>query len=229
MVMTEERKQYLKEYRKEKLKRIPLDVSLDFYNELKEHADREKRSVNGFLKTAATYYMFHLDSWKSKTKLQFERKKDKNGEITADSIYKNIATALLDSKIDVVDVIYRLLDDTRLGAVADTKLENYRDTLKYKRTILEIWKDKNEGDYTVDDIPEWVYAEIDENRLKAVIDKMASRQSNVFYFVKIAGTVHFSLYGYKELILFLEEKKLIGKVASSRWMSEIEPKATESQ
>ncbi len=52
MGMTDQRKQYLYEYQKEKLKRIPLDVTKADYDTIKAHAKAHKESVNGFVKRA---------------------------------------------------------------------------------------------------------------------------------------------------------------------------------
>lgn len=46
----EKKKQYDLEYAKKNLKRIPLDVKIDKYNEIKAHAERQGESVNGFVK-----------------------------------------------------------------------------------------------------------------------------------------------------------------------------------
>ena len=48
MPLTEERKEYLKEYQKSKLKRIPLDVTKEKYDEIKTAADSAGESVNGY-------------------------------------------------------------------------------------------------------------------------------------------------------------------------------------
>ena len=50
MAMTEDRKEYLKKYRKEKLKRVPLDLSLAEYARLKKAAEINEKTVNGMLK-----------------------------------------------------------------------------------------------------------------------------------------------------------------------------------
>ena len=49
--MTDERKDYLKEYRKAKLKRIPLDVPLDMYDDIKECAEFSNTKVNTWIKS----------------------------------------------------------------------------------------------------------------------------------------------------------------------------------
>lgn len=50
--MSEKRKQYLAEYQKSNLKRIPLDVKPEFYDAIKRAADKNGESVNGFIKRA---------------------------------------------------------------------------------------------------------------------------------------------------------------------------------
>ncbi len=52
MTMTEKRKEYLYQYAKEKLKRIPLNVTLSEYDDLKAAAAGAGLSVNGFIKLA---------------------------------------------------------------------------------------------------------------------------------------------------------------------------------
>ena len=50
--ITEERKQYLAKYRKEKIKRIPLDVDPSFFSIIKQTAEMRGETVNGFIRTA---------------------------------------------------------------------------------------------------------------------------------------------------------------------------------
>ena len=52
MAMSEERKKYMYKYARENLKRVPLDLSKDYYEEVKEHARSCGESVNGFVKRA---------------------------------------------------------------------------------------------------------------------------------------------------------------------------------
>ena len=59
MKMSEERKQYLKDYREEKLKRIPLDVSLEMYERIQACAKSENKSVNGLIKSLTEMYLKH--------------------------------------------------------------------------------------------------------------------------------------------------------------------------
>lgn len=47
-----DRKEYLINYHKEKLKRVPLDLSLQKYEEVKTHSQETGESVNGFIKRA---------------------------------------------------------------------------------------------------------------------------------------------------------------------------------
>lgn len=57
MKMSDERKQYLKEYRDEKLKRIPLDVPQSLYERIKAAASTEDKSVNGLIKFLVSKYL----------------------------------------------------------------------------------------------------------------------------------------------------------------------------
>lgn len=52
MSYKEHKREYIANYKKEKLKRIPLEVSLEKYDEIKQHADSRSESVNGFIKRA---------------------------------------------------------------------------------------------------------------------------------------------------------------------------------
>lgn len=52
MAITSKRKEYIYQYAKEKLKRIPLDVSKSSYEEIRAHAEAHSESVNGFIKRA---------------------------------------------------------------------------------------------------------------------------------------------------------------------------------
>lgn len=52
MTMSNDRKEYLYNYHKEKLKRIPLDVPIAKYEEIKIAADTSGESVNGYIKKA---------------------------------------------------------------------------------------------------------------------------------------------------------------------------------
>ena len=47
-----DRNEYLKEYHKNKLKRVPLDLTLEKYDELKTHTTERGETVNGFIKRA---------------------------------------------------------------------------------------------------------------------------------------------------------------------------------
>ena len=52
MALTTQRKEYIYQYAKENLKRIPLDVPKSDYEEIKAHASSNRESVNGFIKRA---------------------------------------------------------------------------------------------------------------------------------------------------------------------------------
>lgn len=52
MANADKKKQYDLEYAKKHLKRVPLDVQLDKYNQIKNHAETQGESINGFIKRA---------------------------------------------------------------------------------------------------------------------------------------------------------------------------------
>lgn len=52
MALSEQRKEYLYDYQKTKLKRIPLDVPKEKYEEIKAVADAAGEKVNGYIKKA---------------------------------------------------------------------------------------------------------------------------------------------------------------------------------
>lgn len=52
MPASAKKKQYDIEYAKTHLKRVPLDLRLDKYNEIKAHAENNAETVNGFIKRA---------------------------------------------------------------------------------------------------------------------------------------------------------------------------------
>lgn len=52
MTYNENKKAYNMKYAKEKLRRIPLNVSLQKYDEIKTHTETTGETVNGFIKRA---------------------------------------------------------------------------------------------------------------------------------------------------------------------------------
>lgn len=52
MPLSEQRKEYLYEYQKTKLKRIPLDVQKEKYEEISAAAESKGETVNGYIKKA---------------------------------------------------------------------------------------------------------------------------------------------------------------------------------
>ena len=52
MPVNEKKKQYDLEYAKTHLKRVPLDLRIEKYDEIKAHAEGKSESVNGFIKRA---------------------------------------------------------------------------------------------------------------------------------------------------------------------------------
>lgn len=88
MVMEDSRKKYLKEYREKNLKRIPLDVSHDFYLRIAQHAAADGRSVNGYIKRVLALAMDAEDAVSPDSKsdekyLAFKERLKAIGEISA--------------------------------------------------------------------------------------------------------------------------------------------------
>ncbi len=52
MAVNLKKQKYDIEYAKTHLKRVPLDVQIDKYEQIKNHAERNGESVNGFIKRA---------------------------------------------------------------------------------------------------------------------------------------------------------------------------------
>ena len=46
------RTKYYNDYKREKLKRVPLELTKEKYEEVKSHAESNSESVNGFIKRA---------------------------------------------------------------------------------------------------------------------------------------------------------------------------------
>lgn len=57
LAMSEDRKEYLKAYRKRNIKRIPLDVDVSVYRVIQGAARADGMSVNGFIKAAIKAYL----------------------------------------------------------------------------------------------------------------------------------------------------------------------------
>lgn len=56
------KKQYIKEYAKKNLKRIPLDVQMDKYDEIKKASEEAGETVNGFIKKAIDNRLYGIDN-----------------------------------------------------------------------------------------------------------------------------------------------------------------------
>ncbi len=52
MSYKENKRKYIKQYKKDNIKRIPLEVTKEKYEEIKDHASSHNESVNGFIKRA---------------------------------------------------------------------------------------------------------------------------------------------------------------------------------
>ena len=47
-----DRKEYFKKYKKENIKRVPLDLNIKDYEKIKGHIQETQETVNGFIKRA---------------------------------------------------------------------------------------------------------------------------------------------------------------------------------
>ena len=52
MAVSDNRREYLNTYHKEKLRRIPLDIKKDWYDSIKLAANTAGESINGYIKEA---------------------------------------------------------------------------------------------------------------------------------------------------------------------------------
>lgn len=52
MGYSEKKKAYNIEYKKNNLKRVPLDLPIEKYHEVKTHSEKQNETVNGFIKRA---------------------------------------------------------------------------------------------------------------------------------------------------------------------------------
>lgn len=76
MAMSDQRKEYLYKYQKDKLKRIPLDVPIPDYERIKAHAEGRNESVNGFIKRAIAKTIEQEEAASQTTKLPQSTEKE---------------------------------------------------------------------------------------------------------------------------------------------------------
>lgn len=62
----ENKKAYSAQYHKERIKRVPLDLQRDKYDEVKSHATKQNETVNGFIKRAIDETMKRDNSTRKK-------------------------------------------------------------------------------------------------------------------------------------------------------------------
>ena len=56
------KKQYTREYAKKNLKRIPLDVQIDKYEEIRRSSEEAGETVNGYIKKAIDNRLYGVDN-----------------------------------------------------------------------------------------------------------------------------------------------------------------------
>lgn len=84
--MDEERKEYLKEYRKENIRRVSLDLRTEQYATLTKHINTTGESMNGFIKRAI----------KEQIKIDKSKKPDELARIEQDrEMLRNLKGAIL--------------------------------------------------------------------------------------------------------------------------------------
>lgn len=85
MAITEKRKESMMQYAKKNLKRIPLDVKLEYYDRIKAHAATRNESVNGFIKRAIDEAI-ERDKSPASTGSPTEAVTEKGGILTPESL-----------------------------------------------------------------------------------------------------------------------------------------------
>ncbi len=217
--MNEEQKKHMADYRKEFIKRIPLDMKKCDYEILKEHADSSGKTVNGYIKHAIKCYMETYGRIESSS---FSSKDVLDVIVHNDDILNNVFLPYLaSSDVDIVGIIYSLLNGISLGNVADKRLEKYADDLKYYRTLIKLWEARGEGNYTIKDIPQWVFDRVSRETVSEIISKLANLSENLTEFAIIPYYIHFNLFGYDKLILYMEDRKVITESTKDKWMRDV--------
>lgn len=221
--MNEEQKKHMADYRKEFIKRIPLDMKKCDYEILKEHADSSGKTVNGYIKHAIKCYMETYGRIESSS---FSSKDVLDIIVHNDDILNNVFLPYLaSSDVDIVGIIYSLLNGISLGNVADKRLEKYADDLKYYRTLIKLWEARGEGNYTIKDIPQWVFDRVSRETVSEIISKLANLSENLTEFAIIPYYIHFNLFGYDKLILYMEDRKVITESTKDKWMIDVHMRA----
>ena len=57
--MPKERKEYLKQYQRDHIKRVPLNLQIEDYERMKNHIESRGETVNGFIKRAIAETIAH--------------------------------------------------------------------------------------------------------------------------------------------------------------------------
>ena len=221
--MNEEQKKRVEEYRKEFIKRVPLDMRKSEYEILKMNADSCGKTVNGYIKHAIKCYMETYGKIESGS---FSPKDTIDIVVHNDDILNNVFLPYLaNSDVDIVGIIYSLLGGVSLGGVAEKRLEKYADDLKYYRTLIKLWEAKKEGNYTIRDIPHWVFDRVSRETILEIIEKLSHLSENLTDFAIIPYYVHFNLAGYNKLILYMEYHNVITESTKDKWMREVNTRA----
>lgn len=201
------------------VRRVPLDVSTGQYCNLICHTHETGESVNGFIRRAIEETIVHDRDTKDKDEVA----KAVIPHIVESSelVYGSLIPAIMESGLDIVQIIYCLLGGVELGKTADYRLSNYRDEVRLAYTLTNMWKEKGHGNYTIDDFPEWILNKFDKEALLPIIQRVSRFSENIYDFVKKGENIHFTLTGYAKIITWMEDRLIISKDTAEKWLDEI--------
>lgn len=124
--MDEERKEYLKQYRKDNLKRIALDVRPDVYDKIKLAAETDNMSVSRYIKALIT-----ADLEKKENSIAYKivkHRKDNAGNPL--DYYKNAPQKQMEKVLfDAVDIAGRYIG-TAVALLTPEEAAKYRESQK---------------------------------------------------------------------------------------------------
>ena len=145
MAMSDQRKEYLYKYQKDKLKRIPLDVPISDYEQIKAHAETRKESVNGFIKRAITETM---------ERDQVEKRFAEIDALPAEKPTPEEIAAFDKAAAD---------DPAETVTLEEYKIQSKTDTHKTARMMIEASIERGES---VSSIPDWYIEEVASDKAK---------------------------------------------------------------
>lgn len=223
MKTSEERKAYLKEYWKNNMRRISFALRNDEYDRVHAHVVSRGDSMNGFIKQAINEKIIRDLEGKADPP---DRKAMKSiiSKVVHDRdlVYNCLLPEMIYSRLDVVEIIKYLLDGEDLGAIGTDRLTNYQSRVRFSRTLVELWESRGDGNYTIYDFPDWVFETVSKEDAFEVVLKQSGFQENCYDFTRINRQIHFTLTGYKKIIWWMEDHKMIPKAVAEKWEEEIQ-------